>query len=190
MDDCLMIAKTKEELQIVLESLERKMKESGCALNKKKTKIIPLSKGFNFLGFEYRMTKTGKVIMLLNPQNIKHERRKLRRMAEKAKRGEMEKSKVDECYRDWKDHASKGTSYMLLQRMDKYYKELWKGAGEDAFSKKNPADQAGKRDGKSRSNSKKTERNNREPKCNHPVSGSNDRCVYSGRNGGRKCTKS
>lgn len=45
-------------------------------------------------------------------------------MVAKTKRGGMERSKVDECYRSWKNHASKGNSYMLLRRMDKYYKEL------------------------------------------------------------------
>ena len=138
MDDSMMIAEAKEELEIVLENLERKMKEVGCILNRKKTKIIPLSKGFTFLGFKYRLTETGKVVMLLNSENIKHERRKLRKMVLKAKRGEMEKSKVDECYHAWRNHASKGNSYLLLQRMDKYYKELWKGEGKDVFCEKNP----------------------------------------------------
>lgn len=34
--------------------------------------------------------------------------------------------KVDECYNSWKNHASKGDSYKLLQRTDKYVKELRK----------------------------------------------------------------
>ena len=80
-------------------------------------------------------------------------------MVAKAKRGEMEKTKVDECYYAWRNHASKGNSYLLLQRMDKYYKELWKGGGKDVLQKKNPADQTGKRDGASQSNSRKAERN-------------------------------
>lgn len=159
MDDSMMIAQTKEELETVLENLERKMKEVGCVLNRKKTKIIPLSKGFTFLGFKYRLTETGKVVMLLIPENIKHERRKLRKMVVKAKRGEMERLKVDECYYAWRNHASKGNSYLFLQRMDKYYKDLWKGADKDVFQKKNPADQTGKRNGTSQGNRRKAERN-------------------------------
>lgn len=156
MDDSMMIAQTKEELESVLENLERKMKEVGCILNKKKTKIVPLSKGFTFLGFKYRLTETGKVVMLLTPENIKHERRKLRKMVAKTKRGGMERSKVDECYRSWKNHASKGNSYMLLRRMDKYYKELWKGANKNVLHKKDPVYQTGKGNGNPQGKSGKT----------------------------------
>ncbi len=187
MDDSMMIARTKEELEIVLKELEKKMAESGCILNRKKTKIVPLSKGFTFLGFKYRLTETGKVVMLLSPENIKHERRRLRRMVAKSKRGEMERSKVDECYRAWRNHASKGNSYRLLQRMDKYYKELWKGADKNVLHEKIPADQTGKRSRDSQSDSRKTERSYRESKGNDPVSGRNDGYIYSRRGGRDRC---
>ena len=52
MDDSMMIAQTKEELESVLENLERKMKEVECILNKKKTKIVPLSKGVHISGIQ------------------------------------------------------------------------------------------------------------------------------------------
>jgi hypothetical protein len=36
------------------------------------------------------------------------------------------KKSVDESYRSWRDHASKGNSYKLISRMDKYYADLWR----------------------------------------------------------------
>lgn len=90
-----------------------------------KTHITPLSKGFLWLGFEYRITDTGKVIMTLNSANIKHERKKLRKLVKLAKEGRITKAKVDECYKSWKANASKGNSYKLIQRMDDYYANLW-----------------------------------------------------------------
>lgn len=42
------------------------------------------------------------------------------------RKGERSTEKVDECYNSWKNHASKGDSYKLLQRTDKYVKELRK----------------------------------------------------------------
>lgn len=71
-------------------------------------------------------TDTGKVIMIIDPKNVKERRRILRRLVRKAKRGELTKAKVDECYYAWRNHASKGNSFKLLQRMDKYYKSLWR----------------------------------------------------------------
>ena len=39
----------------------------------------------------------------------------------------MKREKVDECFKAWKAHASKGNSEKLIKRMDNFYKELWKG---------------------------------------------------------------
>ena len=56
------------------------------------------------------------------------ERKKLHRLVNKCKRGEITKEKVNVCYAGWRVHAEKGDSTHLLDRMDKYYKDLWKGA--------------------------------------------------------------
>ena len=56
------------------------------------------------------------------------ERKKLQRLVNKCKRGEITKEKVNVCYAGWRVHAEKGDSTHLLDRMDKYYKDLWKGA--------------------------------------------------------------
>ena len=63
--------------------------------------------------------------MLIKPQNVKRERRKLRRLVAKSKRGKIPRDKVDESYSAWRNHANKGNSFKLLTRMDAYYKSLW-----------------------------------------------------------------
>jgi len=47
-------------------------------------------------------------------------------MVKKSKLGLIAKSKIDECYRCWKENASFGNSYKLLKRMDNYYESLWR----------------------------------------------------------------
>ena len=47
-------------------------------------------------------------------------------MAHLVKKGYIKKEKVHECYKSWKAHASKGNSFKLIQRMDKFYKDLWR----------------------------------------------------------------
>lgn len=125
MDDFWAAHESYNVLADCLDTVEHELASLGFELNEKKSTIKPLTDGFRFLGFGYHITDTGKVIMNLSSENIKHERRKLRRMAEKVKRGEMDKSKADECYRGWKAHAAKGTSHKLILRMDKYYKSLY-----------------------------------------------------------------
>lgn len=131
MDDILIIHHNKNDLIRVLSRIQEKLKEIGFEIHKEKTHITPLSKGFTFLGFEYRITETGKILMTLNSANIRHERRKLRRMVMLAKQGRITKAKADECFRSWCENAGKGNSYKLLQRMKSYYKSLWEEPYED-----------------------------------------------------------
>ena len=126
MDDILIIHHDKTELGAYLTEIEAELSKIGFEVHKEKTHITPLSKGFLYLGFEYKITDTGKIVMTLNSANIKHERKKLRRLVKLAKAGEITKAKVDECYKSWKANASKGNSYKLLKRMDEYYESLWK----------------------------------------------------------------
>lgn len=126
MDDFILIHNDKTVLESSLLSIKEKLSEIGFSVSDKKTTIKPLSKGFRFLGFYYRITNSGKIIMALNSESIKHERKKLYRLVSKCKRGEIDREKVEQCYQSWKAFANEGNSYKLLQRMDKYYKDLWR----------------------------------------------------------------
>lgn len=125
MDDFLVVSSDKAYLQDCRDKAERYLKTLDFELNPKKTTIYDLSKGIEFLGFRFFLTDSGKVLMLIKSENVKRERRKLRRLVAKSKRGNIPRDKVDESYSAWRNHASKGNSYRLLQRMDAYYSNLW-----------------------------------------------------------------
>lgn len=126
MDDLWILEEDLDRLKLILEAIRILYKRIGLTLHPKKTKIIDITKDtFLFLGFKYRFTSTGKVIMTLDPQNVKHMKRKLRRMVKKAKRGEMSKETIDNSLQCWINHAMKGNSWKLVQRMNEYYKKLW-----------------------------------------------------------------
>lgn len=126
MDDIIIFAHTLEESNMILGEIQKELARIGFEVHSKKTQITPLSKGFTYLGFDYRITFTGKIIMTLNSANIKHERKKLKRLVRKAKAGEITREKADECFSSWCANASKGNSYKLLQRMKGYYNSLWR----------------------------------------------------------------
>lgn len=131
MDDSLLFHESEKYLQHCKNEIKNILSENGMEFNPKKTKVFNIKDGFTFLGFKYRLTETGKVIMVIDPKNVKERRRILRRLVKKAKRGEITKAKVNECYYAWRNHAAKGNSFNLLQRMDKYYKQLWKDDGNN-----------------------------------------------------------
>lgn len=125
MDDTIDINIDEGHLQYCFNEIKNDLLVNGFALNEKKSHITPLKNGFTFLGFDWKVTESSKVILTLNSENVRHERRKLRRMVNKAKRGEITKDKCDECLKAWEAHAGRGNSYNLITRMRKYYKELW-----------------------------------------------------------------
>lgn len=125
MDDFILIHNDKEYLAYCKGKIQEYVKNIGFELHPNKTRIYPISKGINFLGFTFSLTESNKVLMLINRQNVKHEKRKLRKLVNLANKGILSKSKVDQCYLCWRNHISKGNSYLLLQSMDKYYKNLW-----------------------------------------------------------------
>lgn len=127
MDDFLIIHNDFRYLETCLSKITRFLADLKFETNPKKTRIYPLQNGIDFLGFRFSLTDSGKVIMLILPENVKRERRKLARLVKKSLVGKIPKKSVDESYQAWRNHASKGNSYKLLQRMDQYYKDLWNG---------------------------------------------------------------
>ena len=128
MDDGIIICNNRDFLEECVEGISSELAKLDMKLHEKKTQIIPLSQGIKILGFTFYLTDTGKVLRILDPDNVKHERKKLVRMAAKVSKGEMTEKKMREGYAAWRSHASLGNSFLLLQRMDKYVETLLKGA--------------------------------------------------------------
>lgn len=127
MDDSLIIHHDKAQLEEWREAIRARYAADGMELHPTKTKIVRLKDGFRFLGFIYRLTPAGKVVMTVDPQNVKAERKRLFRLAQLIKAGEKPASALYEQYGSWKAHAAKGNSKKLLQRMDQYVKTLLEG---------------------------------------------------------------
>ena len=142
-DDFWILWHDLDDLTGWFESIIQKLHEKGFEINEKKSHINPLSKGFQFLGFNYKMTDTGKIIMTLNSENVKHERKKLVRMAHKIRKGEMDPSVLDENFKCWKNHAGKGNSQKLIKRTERYVESLRKEQHE--ISEKGPESTGGGR---------------------------------------------
>lgn len=127
MDDFLMIGPDRNTLSEWMERACGFLTATDFTINEKKTRIYPLADGIEFLGFTFRLTGTGKVIQTIRSDNVRRERRKLRRLVNRSKRGLIPRGKVDESFKAWKNHAEKGNSFKLIRRMEQYYKSLWEG---------------------------------------------------------------
>lgn len=125
MDDFILIHEDKEYLRYCREQIKLHLSALGLRLNAKKTHIFPITQPLHFLGFSFRLTNTGKVVMRVLPEKVTHERRKLKKLVSRCKAGLMTRKDVDECFKSWVAHASKGDCYKLIASMTDYYYNLW-----------------------------------------------------------------
>lgn len=140
MDDSLDICLDKEIAERNLNRIIAEYTKLGFVVNEKKTHITKLRKGFTFLGFNWKVTETAKVILTATGPNVHHERKKLYRLVNKLAETDN-RAKGDECYESWKSYISKANTWQLKQRMDLYYSNLWREIREnykvrDAYSER------------------------------------------------------
>ena len=126
MDDLILIHHDKAYLESCRGKIIEALAGIGFEANPKKTKIYHLSDGIMFLGFRFRLSGTGKVIMIADPKRVKAGRKKYRRLVAKAIRTGMPRKSVDCSFETWINHLSKGNSYNLINRLRKYYNDLWR----------------------------------------------------------------
>lgn len=126
MDDLIMIHNNEDYLKECQKVVITELTKLGFEVNEKKTHIYPLDEGIMFLGFQYKLTETGKVLMFADPRKIKSARRKYRRLVAKCKRGECTRESIDMSWATWINHLSKGNSYQLIERLNQFYNDLWK----------------------------------------------------------------
>lgn len=125
MDDFVIVHEDKSYVEECVEKIKDELSKIGFEVNEKKTKMFPLEIGIRFLGFDFHLTDTGKVLKFIRPDRVKAEIKKLRRLVAKAKRGEIPKEQVDASYQSWRNHAAYGNSRKLLVRMDVLYHNMW-----------------------------------------------------------------
>lgn len=126
MDDFFIIHHDREFLRHCFSRLLDCLEGTECKFNKKKTRTYPLREGILFLGFNHKLTKTGKVIISIDPKVVKRAYKRYSRMVEKSKRGEIPREKVDACMLAFKSHMEKGASRELLHRFETFYQNLWR----------------------------------------------------------------
>lgn len=127
MDDGVLFAKTKEELQDIYEAMKQIADGLGLRFNEKKTRIAKARKGFTFMKVKYRVTKTGKIVKRLTRKGIIRMRRKLKKFKRKMDRGEITIRNVYDSFQSWRAHAKVADSYRTVKNMTKLYIKLFGG---------------------------------------------------------------
>lgn len=140
MDDGDMIDESKEFLQECLKAVEEACRKRGIILNQKKTRIVSLKHGFQFLKRKYKINpETGKIIVRLCRDSIVRERRRLKKYRGLVDDGRLTLPKVKNMYDSWRgsiqrrkkrgkrkaSRIKKINSFRTIQSMDRLYNQLF-----------------------------------------------------------------
>lgn len=125
MDDSYIISDDKNALKKYLDLITPLYEKLGIILNKKKTNIYKLDKGFNFLKCQYILTDTGKIIKKPNKKTIAIQRRKLKKFKKFYLRGEMTMEQIYNSYMSWRSFISNKNAHFAIRNMDKLYAKLF-----------------------------------------------------------------
>lgn len=126
MDDFIIFCNSKERLKMFRNKIEEQLIKIGLQLHPKKCHLTPINKGIIWLGFRYRQTETGKIIVTLPKKKIIRERRKLKKIVGLVRKGRLTRNDADHCFKSWKSHAKYGDNHTTIKKMTKYYQSLWR----------------------------------------------------------------
>lgn len=120
MDDYLLIFPTVEEAKITGREVIRRFEAAGIRVNKRKCKIIPLTKPFRFCKARFTLTETGAIKVNGNRDGVKRARRKLKMFHREVLEGKRTIAEVAQYmesqsayYRNYDDHGR----LLRLQRL-------------------------------------------------------------------------
>lgn len=116
---------SKEELKDLLSHISDIAAELGIHINEKKTRIVKISGTYKYLQIKYTMTREGRIIKRLNPKRVTSMRRKLKKLAGKAKNGDILYKDVENMYRSWMGDFYKLMSRQQRQHLIQLYEELF-----------------------------------------------------------------
>lgn len=125
MDDLFIIHHDKEFLKDVKFKIEKELESIQMVANKKKTHISAITSGVQFLGFDFRLTKSGKVLMLPSRKYVKQAKKHLRNMVRLSKSGKLPATECDNSLNLILSYMAKGDSYYCRRNIDRYYANLW-----------------------------------------------------------------
>ena len=99
--------------------LIQQLAEQKLTLNQKKTRIFKLSAWYSFLGFNFTVTETGKVLMRIKAESVSRQRRRCRHQFNNIPSEDIEISGT--C---WAANASKGNNYFIVRKTEAYIMEI------------------------------------------------------------------
>ncbi len=127
MDDLILIHHDRAYLERCLSEIAAAMAKVGLSPHPKKTRLQPVCQPFGFLGFNYHI-RDGGVSMLVKPEKVKEQRRRLRHLARLVRDGRLDAEGYLASLECMVAHIAKGDNRELPDRQRSYGMAVLKGA--------------------------------------------------------------
>lgn len=126
MDDLYIIHRDKAHLLQLLDEIEAVCASLKITLNRKKTRIVKLSAGLEFLKGKYILLPSGKILRRPCKDSTKRMRRKLKKFRALMDNGRMDCHDLRTAYQSWRgNYKRRFNAYHRIRFMDKLYNELF-----------------------------------------------------------------
>ena len=117
MDDFIILSDSKERLRQVKDFISDYLVSKGMKLNTKKTQLFKITQPISFLGFDYILTETGKVVMKMNKKTITREKRRMKK--------QVGLPREKEGFLAFRNHCTKGNCHHLFLDISIRRKKLY-----------------------------------------------------------------
>jgi retron-type reverse transcriptase len=126
MDDLYLIHADKSYLEYCLAEISKVCQTLGIIINIKKTKIVKLSDGLEFLKGKYVLLETGKILRLPGRDSARRMRRKLKKFKGFVDAKKMSFDDLRCAYQSWRgNYTRRFNAYHRVRYMDKLYNDLF-----------------------------------------------------------------
>lgn len=125
MDDGYLIHESKEYLHHCLDCIQKVCDRLGIVLNRKKTKIMRIDKGFTYLKRRFFVTESGKIVMKIPRRSVTKMRQKLKKLKKRLDCGEITLKDIYQSYQSWRSYAMQFNAYHTVMTMDALYNKLF-----------------------------------------------------------------
>lgn len=125
MDDLYLIHHDIKYLEYCLKEITRICNELKIVVNEKKTKFHKTHIGFVFLQCNFRITKTGKVVVKPSKKNALRLRKKLKKFKKFLDKGIITYIDVRNTYESWKGYLKGSDCYLMKKNMENFYINLF-----------------------------------------------------------------
>jgi len=125
MDDGYMLFRSKAEAKEAIAKITSVCERLGIKINKRKTMIVKIKRGFKFLKVRHFLTETGKVVRKMCRESITRQRQRLKKFAKMIAQGKMDVKDAVMAYASWKGYALHRGGAAPVCVLDKLFRELF-----------------------------------------------------------------